>query len=79
MKAFGSVLYWAVIQGAIYRGFRGRCLKYIPYFLTDRTFSVNVGEVEGKNKHLTKELLQGAIISTTLFNYANGGLCIESR
>lgn len=44
-KAFDTVPHDAVVQGAINRGLKGRCLEFVKSFLEDRTYEV----VSGKN------------------------------
>lgn len=78
-KAFDEVPHWAVIQGAKDCGMRGKTLRFIRSFLTDRMFQVKIGKTRGPEMSNSKGDPQGAVISPTLFNMVMAGLPARLR
>lgn len=57
-----------MVQGAINRGLKGRCLRFIKSFSEDRTYEVVAGEEHGPKKENVIGVPQGAVLSPMLFN-----------
>lgn len=49
-------------------GFKGRIVKYINSFLTNRTFNIQMGNIESDIGHMKNGIPQGSVLSCTLFN-----------
>lgn len=49
-------------------GFKGRIVKYISSFLTNRTFNIQMGNKESEIGRMENGIPQGSVLSCTLFN-----------
>lgn len=49
-------------------GFKGRIIKYIYSFLKNRTFNIQIGNIESDTGHMDNGIPQGSVLSCTLFN-----------
>jgi ribonuclease HI/uncharacterized protein YjgD (DUF1641 family) len=67
-NAYDRVWTHKVTEHLITLGFKGRILKYIQSFLTDRTFTIQLGNIESDIGHMQNGIPQGSVLSCTLFN-----------
>ncbi|KAM7296609.1 uncharacterized protein ISCGN_021766 [Ixodes scapularis] len=73
-KAFDSVPHSTIIGEAHRLGLAGRTLNFIKNFLAGRTFSVRCGQHDIEPKPNRVGVLQGSVLSPTLFNLAMADL-----
>lgn len=67
-KAFDSVPYKAVLQGAMNRGINEKAVRFIKTFLEGRMYQIVIGTTARPTKDNRTGVPQGAVISLTLFN-----------
>jgi ribonuclease HI len=67
-KAYDTIRADVVIDSLLKMGFKGKIVRYIQNFLTDRTFCIQLGGIHSRIGHMGKGIPQGSVISCTLFN-----------
>lgn len=67
-KAYDTIKTDVIIDSLLKMGFKGKLVKYIQNFLTDRTFNIQLGGAKSDRGHMEKGIPQGSVISCTLFN-----------
>lgn len=77
--AFDHVAHEAVLEGLREIRPGQKLYNYVRNFLTDRTVSVKVNEVEADARYLQQGVPQGSILSPTLFSLALNGLTRHLR
>ena len=67
-KAYDSIKTDVIIDSLLKMGFKGKLVKYIQNFLSDRTFNLLLGGIKSDMGRMRKGIPQGSVISCTLFN-----------
>lgn len=67
-KAYDTIKTDVIIDSLLKMGFKGKLVKYIQNFLTDRTFNLQLGGIKSDMGRMRKGIPQGSVISCTLFN-----------
>ena len=67
-QAYDAVIIEGLLTKLSTRGIKGKMLKFLQNYLTDRTFQVRVRSQLSETKKLKKGLPQGSILSPLLFN-----------
>jgi ribonuclease HI len=67
-NAYDRVWMHKVIENMERLGFKGRILTFINNFLYDRTFNIQLGNIESNIGYMQNGIPQGSVLSCTLFN-----------
>ena len=67
-KAYDSTWKYSIVKDLKNLGLEGRMTIFIQNFLQDKQFRVRMGEVYSEEKQKEMGVLQGSVLSVTLFN-----------
>ena len=67
-KAFDSASHTNILYNLINKGIRGKLLRWLSDFLSNRTYKVRIGNTYSETYNITTGVPQGAILSPLLFS-----------